>query len=164
MVAGGTEGAIEATISGGDVLETSRERALIGGVTGLLFYGGARGIGALPGRSPARTPAAEPNAPVAPSASKGGGGGRRLGPDPNASGPHTALKRDPATGKVTKYETFQPQTNPRNPNPWESTKRFDGSGKGHYNKGTGETVPTPHVHDPTAPGGVRPPEPWEIPQ
>jgi len=34
----------------------------------------------------------------------------------------------------------------------------------NYNKATGTDVDTPHVHDPEAPGGVRPPYDWEIPK
>lgn len=61
------------------------------------------------------------------------------------------------------YETFQPQTNPRNPNPWESVKRYDGKGKAHQNKNFKEKIETPHIHDLNYPGGIRYPEPWEIP-
>lgn len=42
-------------------------------------------------------------------------------------------------------------------------KRFDGTGRGHYNKAMGQEVPTPHVNDPSCPGGVRPPFPNEFP-
>ncbi|NJL72233.1 MAG: hypothetical protein HC888_11950 [Candidatus Competibacteraceae bacterium] len=38
------------------------------------------------------------------------------------------------TGKVTHYETRIPQTNPRNPNPWQVEKRVDVVGDPHYNK------------------------------
>jgi len=90
--------------------------------------------------------------------------GGRLKPDPNAEGPHTVYKVDPTTGKVIKYETYDPQTNPQNPNPWKPAKRFDKTGDPHYNKSTKQDVPTPHVHDPTTPGGVRPAQPDEIPK
>ena len=45
-------------------------------------------------------------------------------------------------------------------------KRYDGSRSSlsHYNKVTGEEIGTPHIHDPQCPGGVRIPEPWEIPK
>lgn len=96
-------------------------------------------------------------------AAKGAGrGGNKLTPDPAAQGPHTTFKRDPQTGKVTNYETYQPQTNPRDPKPWESVKRYDGNHP-HFDKGTGQRS-QPHVHDPSAPGGVRPPDPSEIPK
>jgi hypothetical protein len=66
-------------------------------------------------------------------------------------------------GKVMKYSTFKPQTNPRNPTPWEVVKRFDGASDRHYNKFLKEYIGTPHVHDTNFPGGVRYPEPWENP-
>ncbi|KAA8995774.1 hypothetical protein F4V43_19200 [Paenibacillus spiritus] len=87
----------------------------------------------------------------------------KLKPDPEATGDHSVLNRDPKTGEVKNYETFKQQTNPKNPNPWETEKRYDGTGDGHFNKATKQDVPNPHVHDPSTPGGVRPPEPWEIP-
>ena len=95
-------------------------------------------------------------------AAKGTRGANKLKPDPDAQGAHTTLRRDPQTGQVTHYETWQPQPNPRNPNPWVSEKRFDRTGASHHNKSTGQDVPTPHVHDPTTPGGVRLPNPGEI--
>jgi hypothetical protein len=81
-----------------------------------------------------------------------------------AIGAHSVFKRN-SKGKITKYETYQPQTNPRDPKPWESIKRYDGGypGKFHYNKELGQKVYEPHVHDPTHPGGVRPANPGEIP-
>jgi len=81
-----------------------------------------------------------------------------------AEGAHTVFRREAGNaGRVSHYETRIPQTNPRNPNPWEVTKRFDATGDGHFNKATREMVETPHVHDPTTPGGVRVPSPDEIP-
>jgi len=66
----------------------------------------------------------------------------RFVPDAKAIGAHTIFRRDPLTGKVSHYETFRPQTNLRNPNPWESVKRFDGPQHVHYhfNKITKERV------------------------
>jgi RHS repeat-associated protein len=95
------------------------------------------------------------------------GARNRFRPNTLAEGAHSVFRKDPLTNKITKYETFIPQTNPRNPCPWESLKRFDGEigieGR-HYNKVLREYVNTPHVHDVHAPGGVRYPEPWEIPK
>ena len=73
--------------------------------------------------------------------------------------------QDKETGIILKYETWRPQTNPRNPNPWESVKRFDGTGNkdGHHNKVLDRRIREPHVHDPKCPGGIREPEPWELP-
>ena len=76
-----------------------------------------------------------------------GRAGNKLKPDAEATGPHTTFKRDPNTGKITNYETWG-KTDPRNPNPFESKIRFDGTGKPHFNKVTGEKL-LPHVHDKT---------------
>jgi hypothetical protein len=92
------------------------------------------------------------------------GNRKRLKPNPNATGAHTAIKRDPETGKITHYETYTPQTNPRNPNPWESEKRYDGHGSDkHWNKELQKDIHAPHIHDTLAPGGVRPAQVWEMP-
>ncbi len=92
-------------------------------------------------------------------------GRNRFVPDANATGAHTVFRKDSLTRKVTHYETYRPQTNPRNPNPWESIKRYDGPQHEHYhfNKITKERVYAPHMHDPYFPGGVRPLYDWEIP-
>jgi len=91
----------------------------------------------------------------------------KLQPHPEAVGPHTSFEVDPHTGKVTKYETYQPQSNPRNPSQWEPVKRTDtqyADPHKHFNKATKTDVPTPHVHDPTTPGGVRSARPDELPR
>jgi hypothetical protein len=88
-------------------------------------------------------------------------------PNPNAEGPHTVFKVDQQTGKVKKYETYEPQTNPQNPNPWQTVKRVDTQNADphtHFNKETQQQVPSPHVHDPATPGGVRPAQPDELPK
>lgn len=93
-------------------------------------------------------------------------GRNRFVPNANATGAHTVFRRDLSTGKVAHYETFRPQTNPRNPTPWESFKRYDGPGgvdDRHYNKVLKRYIDTPHIHDPYVPGGIRVPESWEIP-
>ena len=94
------------------------------------------------------------------------GGRNRFVPDTNATGAHTVFRKDPLTAKISHYETFRPQTNIRNPNPWESVKRFDGPQHEHYhfNKVLKKRVYAPHVHDAHYPGGVRLPEVWEIPK
>ncbi len=66
------------------------------------------------------------------------------------------------SGAVNKYTTYGP-ADPRDPEDFRPTSRYDGTGKGHFNKVTGERVATPHVHDPNTPGGVRPPNQEEIP-
>ncbi len=55
-------------------------------------------------------------------------GRNRFVPDANATGDHTVFRKDPLSGKVTHYESYMPQTNLRNPNSWESIKRYDGPG------------------------------------
>ncbi len=69
--------------------------------------------------------------------------------------------------RTSSYETYQPQSNPRNPNPWESVTRFDGVGRGakegHHNKVLDRYIPEPHIHDPKCPGGIRELLPWEFP-
>lgn len=89
----------------------------------------------------------------------------RFVPHPTAEGAHTVFRRDPLTGKVTHYETYQFQTNLRNPNPWESVVRFDNfcSENYHFNKITKERVFEPHIHDPNSVGSVRRAYPWEMP-
>ena len=90
---------------------------------------------------------------------------KKLTPNSDAIGAHSAYRRDPQTGKVIKYETYQPQTNLKNPKPWESMKRYDGPGsESHYNKFLKKEVNVPHVHDPYYPGGIRPALPWESPK
>ncbi len=80
-------------------------------------------------------------------------------------GPHTTFRRGQDNkGPVEHYESYKPQLNSRNPNSWESEKRFDRSGAGHYNKATGERVPTPHIQERSTPGGVRAARPEAIPK
>ena len=84
----------------------------------------------------------------------------KLRPDPNAYGDHTTFKRDPNTGEITNYGTWK--SNPKNPTGFDSEKRYDRIGESHFNKVTREKL-LPHVHDKTAPGGIRNPIPWEVP-
>ncbi len=93
-------------------------------------------------------------------------GRHRFVPDPRATGAHTTFRRDPLTQRVTHYETFRPQTNAFNPNPWESMKRYDGNlyhPHEHYNKVTQQYIATPHIHDSFILGEIRKPELWEMP-
>jgi RHS repeat-associated protein len=90
----------------------------------------------------------------------------RFKPDETATKEHTVFRRNSDTGEITHYETYEPQTNPKNPNPWETVKRYDGNAEHphkHFNKHQQEWIETPHVHDSSSPGGVRYPEKWEIP-
>lgn len=85
-----------------------------------------------------------------------------LCPNPDATGPHTSFRRDGTTGEIDHYETYDRPTDPRDPRPWLTVKRVDVKGKPHYDKKTGQTVPTPHVNLPG--GSARAAEPWEIPR
>ncbi len=89
----------------------------------------------------------------------------RLQPHPGAKGDHSVFKVDHGSGSVSKYATYRLQTNQRNPSNWELMKRYDSniSSHTHFNKVTKEWVRTPHVHDPSVTGGIRPPHEWEIP-
>jgi RHS repeat-associated protein len=82
--------------------------------------------------------------------------GSNVAPDPNAQGPHSVAKRDPATGKVTGYTTYDASGKP--------TSRYRATGKPH-----GKVNP-PLVLEPKpgkGPGGslekARPARPEEIP-
>ena len=93
-------------------------------------------------------------------------GRNRFVPDANAVGAHTVFRRDLTNGKITHYATYGPQTNLRNPSPWECIKRYDGAtvnSEGHFNKILQKYIPEPHIHDPYCPGGIRSVLPWEIP-
>ncbi len=87
----------------------------------------------------------------------------RLEPDPNATGPHSTFKTD-ADGNVTHYATWKPNPYPDYPKPWIMEKRVDVVGDPHFNKVTGQTVPTPHAQGRGIPGGVRPAEKLELPK
>jgi len=93
------------------------------------------------------------------SAAKGGGrGANNLKPDPVAQGPHSTFKTDPQ-GRVTAHAEWQP--NPRNPSGFNKVKRVDTQyATPHEHTG----VSTPHVHDKTVPGGIRPARPEELPR
>ncbi len=83
----------------------------------------------------------------------------------NATGSHTVYRVDPKTRKVKHYETFKPQTNPYDPKPWNSVKRYDGPGcDPHWNKFLERKISAPHIHDPYYPGSLRSALPWEIPK
>lgn len=87
--------------------------------------------------------------------------GNKVNPDTRATGPHTTWKTDPDTGEITRHETWTP--NEQNPTGWDSTQSTDIEGKSHFNKKTGESVPTPHTQGKGIEGGVRPAKPSEIP-
>ncbi|KLU63529.1 tRNA(Glu)-specific nuclease WapA precursor [Peptococcaceae bacterium CEB3] len=85
----------------------------------------------------------------------------KLGTDTDAIGPHSTFKRDPNTGEITNYRTWE--SNPRNPSGYDEVFGYDGIGRQEFNKVTREWVETPHSHDPETPGGVRPALPEEMP-
>ena len=82
----------------------------------------------------------------------------KLEPSGEAEGDHSSYKKD-ADGNTTNYETYE--ANPNNPSGYDTKKRYDGTGKGHYDKKSGEVVETPHVHEN---GKVRKPKKDEIPK
>jgi RHS repeat-associated protein len=81
-------------------------------------------------------------------------------PAEDAIGAHTGFKRDPKTGEITNYRTYEP--NPKNPSGFDQVSGYDGVGHPHRNAVTREPL-MPHVHDRSAPGGVRVPRSDEIP-
>lgn len=85
----------------------------------------------------------------------------KIKPNPEAGGSHSVFKKDPVTGQTTNYKTYEP--NSKNPSGFDEVLGYDGIGKAHVNKTNGEKL-MPHIHDKTAPGGVRTPEQWEIPK
>ncbi|MGW2820690.1 RHS repeat-associated core domain-containing protein [Streptomyces sp. NPDC001443] len=88
--------------------------------------------------------------------------GRKPGQRPNydAEGPHTTFVRHGTTGQIKKYAEWAPQSNPRNPAPFEPVKRFDLEGPFHTNP-DGTKVDTPHMNLPD--GTARGLEDWEKP-
>lgn len=92
-----------------------------------------------------------------------GGGRNRLRPDKSAGGAHSTFKTD-NNGNVTGYAEWVPE--PRSSTGFSQVKRVDtqyANPHSHFNKATGQYVPTPHVHEKTTPGGVRPATPEELP-
>ena len=89
-------------------------------------------------------------------------GKNKLRPDSKAEGAHTTFARDPATGKITHYATYEP--NSLNPSGFDEVLRFDGTGASHINKFSKVDIPTPHIHSKAILGGVGAPEPWQIPR
>jgi len=91
-------------------------------------------------------------------------GKNNLKPESTAEGEHTTFKTN-ASGQVTGHAEWAP--NAQNPTGFDQVKRVDtqhAEPTSHVNKVTGEDVPTPHVHDPETPGGVRPARPDELPK
>ena len=86
-----------------------------------------------------------------------------MSPVEKAGGSQTVWKLGP-DGKVRNHQTFHPNTNARNPNKWVPGNRTDMAGKAEFNKATKQWIDTPHTHDPTTPGGVRPALPEERPR
>src|SRR5690606_31966362 len=82
----------------------------------------------------------------------------KLKPNSAADGDHSSIKRDPS-GKTTNTATYK--KNPKNPSGFDEVKRVDVTGKPHFDKKTGKSVPTPHVQEPKKP--VRPARQDELP-
>jgi hypothetical protein len=83
------------------------------------------------------------------------------GPHSLALGSHVTFRLHPETGQISHYAEWQ--QNSRSPRGWDIVKRFDLTGKEHFNKSTRQYVPTPHVQGPSIVGIVRSAERWEIP-
>ena len=52
------------------------------------------------------------------------------------------------------------ESNPQNPSGFDQVKRVDVTGGSHFDKATGQDIPTPHVHEGRT---VRPARPDEVP-
>jgi hypothetical protein len=72
-----------------------------------------------------------------------------------------------APKKLAMHDNVHPQSDTTNFTTWISFKRVDTQyiePHKHFNKFIQADVPTPHVHERAAPGGVRPATPGELPQ
>ncbi|WP_368532990.1 polymorphic toxin type 24 domain-containing protein [Cytobacillus horneckiae] len=86
----------------------------------------------------------------------------KLQADQSAEGAHNTFKRD-KDGHIYKYESFSEPRLVNGVKKFNLIKRFDG-GKFDGTPGADHRgVPTPHINGKKIKGGVRPPEPWEIP-
>lgn len=95
---------------------------------------------------------------------KTGRGKNHLASDPKSQGPHSTFRHD-ANGNISHHAEWTP--NSKNPTGFDQTKRIDtqySNPHTHVNKSTRDTVPTPHAHDQSALGGVRPARPDELPR
>lgn len=93
-----------------------------------------------------------------------GRGANHLKLNERAQGPHSTFKTD-SEGRVTGHAEWQP--NAYNPHGMQQVKRVDtqyANPHTHHNGATGQEVRTPHVHEKSAPGGVRPARPDELPR
>jgi RHS repeat-associated protein len=83
--------------------------------------------------------------------------GNNVAPDPNAQGPHSVAKRDPATGKVTGYTTYDANG--------KETSRYRAKGKPHGGVDPPLVLePRPGKGPSSPPRTARPARPEEIPQ
>lgn len=85
----------------------------------------------------------------------------KIKPNPEAEGDHRTFLED-FIGRILKYATYM--INKLNPLGFDEIKRVDLYGGKHFNKVTGESISTPHVHDNTVPGGIRNADGDEIPR
>ncbi len=131
-----------------------------GGTRSGSTSGAATGPTGMAGMKGGGTPS---KAAEAPKPSKPPKNRQKNPPHPDAQGAHTTFTRDRETGKVIKYDTYEPPKDSRNPNKWERTKAYQATGEPHYNKVTQQDVPTPHINSSRVPGGVRAAHAWEIP-
>lgn len=99
-----------------------------------------------PTPSPVPTPGATVKGETTEGKQNTGRGRNNIKPDLDAQGSHSVFKRDPNTGEITNYKTYEP--NPKNPSGFDEVIGYDGVGKSHANPVTGEDL-MPHVHDKT---------------
>ena len=95
-----------------------------------------------------------------PSLERASRGKNHLVPDPHAEGHHTTFRRNP-DGEISNFTEWK--DNPQNPTGFDEAKRVDVTGGSHWNAQMQQDVPTPHVHDKNAVGGVRSARADEIP-
>ena len=95
-----------------------------------------------------------------PSLERASRGKNHLVPDPHAEGPHTTFRRS-QDGEISNFTEWK--NNPRNPSGFDEAKRVDVTGGSHWNAQMQQDIPTPHVHDRNAVGGVRSARADEIP-
>ncbi len=91
------------------------------------------------------------------SSGSGRGSNNRV-PDDEATGDHTVINENGTT--TYKVNENNPNTNSQGVG-FETVKRVDRQGGAHRNRVTGEKIPTPHVHEKSTLGEIRPAVPGE---
>lgn len=68
------------------------------------------------------------------------------------------------SARIVEYASFSPAAGPDGSERWDKVLHVETEGIPGFNRATAADVPPPHVHDPSAPGGVRAARPDEIPR